>query len=78
MTGRIAAMSLEGTPISQADLDRIADEERLHAERQRQAVRVVAAAASDADDARMLLEMLGLDRETVAASRKQMPARSAA
>jgi hypothetical protein len=42
MTGRIAAMSLDGTPISQTDLDRMAEEERLYAERQRQTVRVIA------------------------------------
>ena len=77
MTGHIAAMSLDGTPISQTDLDRMAEEERLFAERQRQAVRVIAGAASDVEDARMLLDMLGLGSEIIAAARKEMPQRVA-
>ena len=77
MTGHIAAMSLDGTPISQTDLDRMAEEERLFAERQRQTVRVVAAAAKDTEDAKMLLDMLGLSHETIAAARLEMPQRVA-
>ena len=50
MTGRITTLSTEGTTISQADLDRIEAEERLHAEQQRKAARVIAAAARDVDD----------------------------
>jgi hypothetical protein len=73
MTGHIAAMSLDGTPISQADLDRMAEEERLYAERKRQTVRVVAAAARDAEDCKMLLDMLGLDHDTIVAARSAMP-----
>ena len=73
MTGRIAAMSLDGTPISQTDLDRMAEEERLYAERQRQTVRVVASAARDAQDCKMLLDMLGLDAATIAAARADLP-----
>jgi hypothetical protein len=73
MTGHIAAMSLDGTPISQADLDRMAEEERLHAERQRQTVRVIASAARDAADCKMLLDMLGLDGAIIAAARADMP-----
>ena len=65
MTARIGTMSIDGTPISQADLARIEAEEKLHAEQQRSAVRVVAASALDAEDCRMLLSMLGLDREIV-------------
>ena len=76
MTGRIAAMSLDGTPISQTDLDRMAEEERLYAERQRQTVRVVASAARDVEDCKMLLDMLGLDGALVAAARADMPHRA--
>ena len=60
MTGHIAAMSLDGTPISQADLARIQAEEQLHAKQQRSAVKVVAAASTDVEDCRMLLSLLGL------------------
>lgn len=76
MTGRIAAMSLDGTPISQTDLDRMAEEERLYTERQRQTVRVVASAARDVEDCKMLLDMLGLDSALVAAARADMPHRA--
>jgi hypothetical protein len=71
MTGRNATLSMDGTPISQADIARMAEEERLHAQRQRQTTRVVAAASVDADDCRMLLDMLGLDHEVVLAARKE-------
>lgn len=70
MTGRSATLSMDGTPISQADVERMHEEERLHAERQCKAARAVAAAARDVDDARMLLEMLGLDHEVVVAARR--------
>ena len=62
---------MDGTPISRADMERMEEEERLHAERQRQATRVVAAAAHDAEDCRMLLDMLGLDHDVVLAARKE-------
>ena len=77
MTGRIATMSMDGTPISQADIHRIEEEERLHAERQRKAARVVASAAIDAEDARMLLDILGLGAEVVAAARTELVATAA-
>jgi hypothetical protein len=73
MSGRITTLSTDGTTISQADMQRIEAEERLHAEQQRKAARAVAAGARDVDDCRMLLDMLGLDREVVAAAR-QAPA----
>jgi len=72
MTARIGTMSIDGTPISEADLARIAAEEQLHADQQKSAVRVVAASATDADDCRMLLAMLGLDHEIVASARAQL------
>ncbi len=71
MTARIGTMSIDGTPISQADLARIEAEEKLHAEQQRKAVKVVAGASLDADDCRTLLSILGLDREIVASARAQ-------
>jgi hypothetical protein len=67
-------MSVDGTPISQADLARIEAEEQLHSEQQRRAVRVVAATAHDADDCRMLLSILGLDTSIVTAARSEHPA----
>ena len=75
MTGRITTLSTEGTTISQADLERIAAEERLHAEQQRKAARVVAASARDVDDARMLLDMLGLGHDVIVAARKERKVR---
>ena len=74
MTARIAATSVAGTPISDADVARIEAEEQLHAEQQRGAVRVVAASALDADDCRTLLSMLGLTGETVVAARAGLQA----
>jgi hypothetical protein len=69
MTGRIAAMSIDGTPISAADVARMQAEEKLYAERRRRTARVVAAAAHNVDDCRMLLDMLGLDRGVVVEAR---------
>lgn len=71
MTARVGTMSVDGTPISQADLARIEAEEKLHAEQQRRAVQVIAAAAHDADDCRMLLSILGLGSDVVAAARRE-------
>jgi hypothetical protein len=71
MTTRIGTMSIDGTPISQADMARIEAEEKLHAEQQRKAVRVVAGASLDADDCRTLLSILGLDHEVVVSARSQ-------
>ena len=70
MTGRIAAMSMDGTPISQADVARIEEEERLHAEQKVKTARVIAACARDADDCRMLLDILGLDEDVIRTARK--------
>jgi sRNA-binding protein len=71
MTGRIATMSMDGTPISQADIERIEEEERLHAEQKRKAARVIASSARDLDDCKMLLDILGLDSEVVRAARDE-------
>ena len=72
MTAHVGSLSVDGTPISQADLARIEAEEALHAEQQRKAVRVVAAAATDVDDARMLLDILGLGDEVIGSARAQV------
>lgn len=72
MTARVGTMSVDGTPISQADLARIEAEEKLHAEQQRRAVQVIAAAAHDVDDCRMLLSVLGLGSDVVAAARREL------
>jgi hypothetical protein len=71
MTVRIGTMSVDGTPISEADMARIEAEEKLHTEQQRNAVRVVAGGALDVDDCRTLLSILGLEPEVVAAARAQ-------
>ena len=75
MTPRIGTMSVDGTPISEADLARIEAEEKLHAEQKRKTVLVVAGCAHDADDCRTLLDMLGLDRATIASARGKAAAR---
>jgi hypothetical protein len=72
MTGRIAGLSIEGTPISEADIARIHAEEKLHADWQRRAVRVVAAAARDVADARLLLDILGLDTDVIAEAKSEI------
>ncbi len=69
MTGRIAATSIDGTPISEADVARMEAEEKLHSEWQRRTVRVVAGAAHDAADCRLLLDILGLDTALIAEAR---------
>ena len=78
MTARIGTMSIDGTPISEADLARIEAEENLHSQQQRSAVRVVAAGALDVEDCRTLLSILGLSRETVAAARAELASAPAA
>lgn len=67
------AMTVDGTPVSSADLERMHAEEELHAEWQRRTVRVIAASAVDADDCRLLLDVLGLDEATVAEARAEIP-----
>jgi hypothetical protein len=77
MTARIGTMSVDGTPISQADLARIESEEKLHAAQQRSAVRTVAGSALDAEDCRLLLSILGLERDIVLAARDERGTRRA-
>lgn len=77
MTAHVGTMSVDGTPISQADMARIEAEEQLHADQQRRAVRVVAGAATDVADARELLSMLGLGESVVAAARTELAGRAA-
>jgi hypothetical protein len=72
MTGRIAATSIDGTPISESDVARMKAEEQMHAEWQRRTVRVVAGASRDADDCRLLLDILGLGGPLVAEARGEI------
>jgi len=69
-------MSMDGTPVSDADMARMQAEEELHAQWRRRAVRVIAASALDTSDCRMLLSILGLDDDVVAA-RAEKPVRRA-
>ncbi|TAM85389.1 MAG: hypothetical protein EPN43_11645 [Jatrophihabitans sp.] len=69
MTGHIAAMTIDGTPVSQADMARLQAEEELHADWRRRTARVVASASRDLDDCRTLLDMLGIDTEVVRSAR---------
>ena len=71
MTGRIAAMTIDGTPVSDADIARLHAEEALHAEWRRKTARVVAASATSVEDCRMLLDILGLDTEVVREARAE-------
>jgi hypothetical protein len=70
-------MSVDGTPISQADIARMEHDEALHSEWQRKAVKVVAASATDVDDCRTLLSMLGLDGDVLVEARRSLAARKA-
>jgi len=73
MTGRVGAKSIDGTPISQADVARMEAEEALHTSWQRKAVRVVASSASDAAECRDLLAMLGLSTQIIREARDAGP-----
>ena len=69
--------SIDGTPISSTDLARIAAEEAMHVEQQRNAVVVVAGGCPRRRDCRTLLAMLGLADEVVPQARAQLrPGRS--
>jgi len=65
MTLHVGTMSIDGTPISQADMARLEAEEKLHEEQQRKAARVIASASLDVEDCRMLLAALGLGADVV-------------
>jgi len=69
MTRRIAATPTDSSPVSDAELARVAAEEKLHAEHRSRTALVIAASARDADDCRLLLDILGLDSDAVAAAR---------
>ena len=68
MTRRIAASATDTIQVSEADLERIAAEERLHAEHRSRTAVVIASAARDAEDCRLLLDILGIDHTTVVAA----------
>ena len=65
MTLHVGTMSIDGTPISHADLARLEAEEKLHEAQQRKAARVVASASLNVEDCRTLLSALGLDIDVV-------------
>jgi hypothetical protein len=69
MTRRIAATPTDTSPVSEADLARVAAEEKLHAEHRSRTALVIAASARDVDDCRLLLDILGLDAASIAAAR---------
>jgi hypothetical protein len=69
MTMHVGTMSIDGTPISQADMARLEAEEKLHEEQQRKAARVIASASLNVDDCRMLLAALGLGTDVVHSAR---------
>ena len=73
---RVGSMSVDGTPISQTDLARIEADERLHEDLQRRTVRVIAGAAHDAQDCRILLDMLGIESSAIEAARTFRVARA--
>jgi hypothetical protein len=52
---------MDGTPVSAVDVARIEAEERMQSQWRRAAVRVVAGAAHDVSDCRMLISVLGLE-----------------
>jgi hypothetical protein len=77
MSGRSAARSIDGAPVSAADLARVQAEQQLDLDRQRRTVRVVAGAAHDANDCRLLLSILGLGGAVVVdAARAAGPAQA--
>ena len=67
---------MDGTPVSDADVARIHAEEEMHAQWRRATVRVVASAAQDASDCRMLISILGLDGDVEAARAEKAPHRA--
>jgi hypothetical protein len=69
MTLHVGTMSIDGTPISQADLARLEAEEKLHEAQQRKAARVVASASLNVEDCRTLLSALGLGSDVVREAR---------
>jgi len=68
MTSRIEAWA--GQQVSDSEAARAEAEAAQYAESRQRAARVVAACASDADEFRVLAEMLGLDRADLAAARR--------
>jgi hypothetical protein len=68
MTSRIEAWA--GQQMSESEAVRAEAEAAQYAESRMRAARVVAACASDADEFRVLAEMLGLDRADLAAARR--------
>ncbi|MEO6885255.1 MAG: hypothetical protein ABI232_03070 [Jatrophihabitantaceae bacterium] len=73
MSGQTNQKSSESTLISASDTARMAAEQKMHDEWNRRTVRVVASAARDVDDCRMLLSILGLSEDIARAARTRQP-----
>jgi hypothetical protein len=69
-------MSMDRSSVSEADAARMQVEEEMHAQWRRRTVRVVAAAAQDASDCRMLISILGLEDDVEAARAERSPRRT--
>ena len=69
MTSRIEAWA--GQHMSDSEAARADAESAQYAESRRRAARVVAACSSDADEFRLLAEMLGLDRADLIGARRR-------
>jgi hypothetical protein len=65
MTELKTRTAIDGSLLSEMDVQRAAAEEALHAEQASKAARVIAAHSRDIDDCRLLLGMLGLDARTI-------------
>lgn len=72
-----AQKTIDGSLISRADLERMRVEEEQHAQAMRRAAVTVAGWSTDAHDARMLFDLLGLDETVLSDARSQLHGRSA-
>jgi hypothetical protein len=76
MTSRIDAWASGDSKMSDSEAARAEVETAHHADNRRRAALVVAACAADADEFRILAEMLGLDVADIAAARGERPSKS--
>jgi hypothetical protein len=64
-------------PPGSSDAQRVAAEQAVWAESRRRAIRVVAATAHSANEARMLLDMLGMSEADIRSARTPTPSQAA-
>ncbi len=69
--------TIDGSLISRADIERMRVEEDQHAQAMRRAAVTVAGWSTDAHDARMLFDLLGLDASVLADALSQLHGRPA-